>query len=80
MIDLLHGRGSGERSSMVDMVGTTDPLSQNVFCNLVLSFKTYCDNIFSEDCSRASTRKICAKRGPRKSHEKVTKKARTLFF
>ena len=34
----------------------------------------------SEDCSRASTRKICPKRGPRKSHEKVTKKARTLFF
>ena len=34
----------------------------------------------SEDCSRASTRKICPKQGPRKSHEKVTKKARTLFF
>ena len=28
----------------------------------------------SEDCSRASTRKICPKRGPRKSHEKATKK------
>ena len=29
----------------------------------------------SEDCSRASTRKFCPKRGPRKSHEKTTKKA-----
>ena len=29
---------------------------------------------FSEDFSRASTRKICPKRGPRKSHEKVTSK------
>ena len=28
----------------------------------------------SEDFSRASTRKICPKRGPRKSHEKTTKK------
>ena len=27
-------------------------------------------------CSRASTRKICPKRGPRKSHEKATKKPR----
>ena len=30
----------------------------------------------SEDCSRASTRKFCPKRGPRKSHEKATKKPR----
>ena len=30
----------------------------------------------TEDCSRASTRKFCPKRGPRKSHEKATKKPR----
>ena len=30
----------------------------------------------SEDFSRASTRKICPKRGPRKSHENATKKPR----
>ena len=30
----------------------------------------------SEDCSRASTRKICPKQGPRKSHDKATKKPR----
>ena len=33
-------------------------------------------HLVSQDCSRASTRKISPKRGPRKSHEKATKKPR----
>ena len=36
--------------------------------------------IISEDFSRASTRKICPKWGPRKSHGKATENAQTLFF
>ena len=35
---------------------------------------------FKSDCSRASTRKICPKRGPRKSHEKATKRPRLHMF
>ena len=60
--------------------GQTDPKVAQNWLKSDSILESFLSHFWSEDCSRASTRKICPKWGPRKSHEKTTKKAQTLVF